>query len=653
MDGMETPDASVVDARRAVTGRRWMRAYNLLSIIAADRGLEPDDLERLAKAAYWTGHSDESVSHLEDAYTAYIERGDDVRAAFCALTLQRQHSYLLRASVAAGWLKRAERLLDGRAESPAHGYLAIAQADATRARNDFSQALAHVRLALDIADRSNDHDLNAWAVMRRGMFLVDEGRVDEGRRLMEEVAALAAGGELGQFTTGAVFSNVMIMCRDLADYRRGQEWSDVASRWCERQEIIGFTGVCRTRRSEILRMLGALREAESESHRACAELADFSPAYAGAAQLELGEVLLRLGDLHAAEDAFQRAHELGEDPQPGLALLRLAQGNVDAAVALIEGSVAEGAFDRFARARMLAARIEIAATAGDSELFNTSCDQLAEIADQVASTAIRAANEWARGLRALHEVDHGRGSLHLRKARNLWDAVGAPFEAARVAVALAEANIDEGNIEAAWKELHIAEITYERMGAKLEARRTAQLGARLRAGVGQTVRTFMFTDIVGSTSLIGIIGDEAWDDLRRWHDQSLRACFGENGGEEIEHAGDGFFVAFPDERSAVACAIQIQRRLIEHRRTHGFAPQVRIGVHATKATRDGADYTGLGVHTASRISSLAGAGEILASAETVGGLTSVPIVDRRTESLRGISQPVDVVKIDWLSANRR
>ena len=114
-----------------------------------------------------------------------------------------------------------------------------------------------------------------------------------------------------------------------------------------------------------------------------------------------------------------------------------------------------------------------------------------------------------------------------------------------------------------------------------------------------------------------MIGDEAWNDLRRWHNEALRSSFDDHEGEEIDHAGDGFFVAFPDAERGVACAVQIQRRLAEHRRSHGFAPQVRMGLHATTATRDESGYTGLGVHTASRIGSLAGAGEILASAETL------------------------------------
>ena len=174
---------------------------------------------------------------------------------------------------------------------------------------------------------------------------------------------------------------------------------------------------------------------------------------------------------------------------------------------------------------------------------------------------------------------------------------------------------------------------------------------RSGSGIGERrpgpIRTFLFTDIVGSTSLMGVIGDEAWDDLRRWHDQTLRASFVEHGGEEIDHAGDGFFVAFPDTASALASAVEIQRRLVEHRRAHGFAPQVRIGLHATAATHDGDDYTGLGVHTAARISSLAGAGEILASVETIGEVPDLRTSEVRAAHLKGIAEPVDVVAVEW------
>jgi class 3 adenylate cyclase len=650
--GTEGADARLGEARIAVAHRGWERAFDLLSALDSESGLEPEDLETLAKAAYWTGDSDRSIATREKAYAAYIARGDEQRAALCALTLRREYVSKLQHSVAAGWLTRAERLLDSYPGSTAHGYLAIAHADAARARGDFAQALALVDRALEIAAESRDRDLHAWGTLRRGMFLIDEGRVDVGWPSMEEVAAAAAGGELGMFTTGAVFSNVTAMCRDLGDYRRAGEWADAAMRWCEKQGNTGFVGIFQLQRGEILRMLGKLSEAESETSRASEELASFSPVHAAAAQHELGEVRLRRGDLVSAEDAFRQAHGLGEDPQPGLALLRLAQGDVEAASMSIRQSLDETAFDHFARARMLSAQAEIAFVAGDAKVAGPACEELAQISGKVASPAIHAASDSARGLLALLEGDHGRAADHLRRARAGWNDLDAPFESAKAAVALAESHLAEGDRDAAATELESARATFERMGAELEARRTAEHEAHARTSAGRAVRTFLVTDIVGSTSLIDVIGDEAWGDLRRWHDLTLRSSFAENGGEEIDHAGDGFFIAFHDAASAIGCAIEIQRRLIEHRREHGFAPHVRIGLHATAATRGRDDYSGLGVHAAARIAALAGPGEILTSAETVVEVAGVETSDPRTVQLKGIADPVDVVAIDWRPGRR-
>ena len=312
------------------------------------------------------------------------------------------------------------------------------------------------------------------------------------------------------------------------------------------------------------------------------------------------------------------------------------------------------AFDRFARARMLPAQAEIAGAAGDAQTARAARDELAEIAHQVGSPAFRAASEWTAGLAALLEDDPDGASGHLGEARKRWDEVGAPYESAKVTLALAQAQLAAGNEEAAAIELDAARTAFERLGAHLEARRPAELLARTRSGgaSSRTVRTFLFTDIVGSTALIEVIGDEAWNDLRRWHNEALRSTFADHGGEEIDHAGDGFFVAFPDARA--------RRRLrggdpATARRAStgaGFAPQVRMGLHATAATRDETGYTGLGVHTASRIGSLAGAGEILASAETLAAVPDARSSERRSVSLKGIVVPVDVVSIDWRPPRR-
>ncbi len=163
----------------------------------------------------------------------------------------------------------------------------------------------------------------------------------------------------------------------------------------------------------------------------------------------------------------------------------------------------------------------------------------------------------------------------------------------------------------------------------------------------RVMKTFMFTDIVKSTNLVEALGDEAWTDLVRWHDETLRSLFAANKGEEVMSTGDGFFVGFDSPERAVACAVAIQRKFAEHRRQHGFAPQVRIGLHASGASQVGKHFRGKGVHEAARIAALAEGGEILASKATVGADVPYPVSEPRTVSLKGISEPTDVVSINW------
>jgi len=174
-----------------------------------------------------------------------------------------------------------------------------------------------------------------------------------------------------------------------------------------------------------------------------------------------------------------------------------------------------------------------------------------------------------------------------------------------------------------------------------------QLRATLETPAQQrTIRTFMFTDIVDSTKMLDLVGDQSWNDLLQWHDRTLRACFERHDGEEIKHEGDGFFVAFISPKPALDCSIEIQRLLATHRREHGFAPRVRIGVHACEATRYGKDYTGRGVHETARITASAGAAEILVSLQTIQGLT-IGTTNRRSLSLRGFAEPAAVASVDW------
>ena len=239
---------------------------------------------------------------------------------------------------------------------------------------------------------------------------------------------------------------------------------------------------------------------------------------------------------------------------------------------------------------------------------------------------------------------------HLLDAIRLNDRLrAAPWVAAsrlELARVLAERGAP-GDGERAAELARRALATADELGMEPLAGRAADLLGRLGDGAARLIRTFLFTDVVGSTQLLEAIGDEAWSELRRWHDRTLRTCFERHGGEEIDHAGDGFFVAFRSPGPAVACAIDVQRSLAEHRRAHGFSPRVRIGLHRAEAIRAGSGYTGRGVHLAARVASLAGGDEILATGETVHGLPDVRTSAEREVALRGLSEPVRVVVVEW------
>ena len=645
-----TTDKPLQEARDAFDRHAWQEAFDLLSAADASGGLAPEDLESLAEAAFWTGRTDECIEALERAYAGFTEAGNARGAASVAINLCFHHFAKLAPSVAAGWSSRAVRLLEAEPDCPEHGHLARISTNVTMSTGNLDGALEYARRTYEIGSRFGDRDLQAFGLFDQGNVLVAKGQVAEGMALLDEAMVAAVSGELGPFATGVIYCSMITTCERLADYRRAAEWTDAAQRWCDRQSIAGFPGLCRVQHAQIMRLRGAWAEAEEEATRARDELQGFNLRATGEAFYQIGEIRLRMGDLPAADDAFCQAHELGREPQPGLALLRLAEGKLDAARSMINRAIVDQSWDRLARARLLPVQVEIAIAAADLETASSAADELEAIAETYDTPALRASAACALGALQLAEGDAAAACESLRRGWRLWQEVDAPYEAARARMLLAAAYQAGGDGEAAKLELRSAASTFERLGAVLDTRRAAELlgdGASQKA-TPRAVKTFMFTDIVKSTNLVEAIGDEAWENLLHWHDQTLRSLFGEHEGEEVKHAGDGFFVAFSDAAGAVECAAAIQRTLADHRRKHGFAVQVRIGLHSAEATRRGRDYGGKGVHQAARIASLAEGGEILASQATLAAdAVSYSLSDPRLVSLKGISEPVPVVAIEW------
>lgn len=644
-------------ARAALDRHAWGEAYEVMAQADHAGGLAPEDLEVLAQSAWWVGQQDVARDAWERAYTLHAKAGDKLAAASAAAQLAFNLLGAGLPSVLNGWVNRAERLLQGAPEQPVHALLAVVRGMMAFTAGDLDIAAAAGRRALELGTAFGIPDLQAMGLHLEGRALVAKGRVEEGMALLDEATAAAVSGELSPQVTGRVYCSTVSACWGVADYRRAGEWADAAERWCRRRSINGFPGVCRLHRAQIHKLRGMWREAEAEALLACKELPSWFPLDLGRALSEIGEIRLRTGDLEGAEEAFLQANDAGHDPNPGLALLQLAEGDVQAAAATIRDALDNpqaGSFETppnsdLQRASLLPAQVEISLAAGDLDAARAGAVDLDQIAETTGVAAMRASAAWARGLLQLAEGQAEAAQQSFRGSAALWAELDAPYETARARMGLADAYRAAGNEGRAVLEYRAALASFDRLGAAPDARRaTEALGEAVgRPAPRQVERTFMFTDIVRSTNLVEALGDEAWGHLIRWHDEQLRSQFAAHRGEVVKAIGDGFFVAFQGPGDALACAVAIQRALAEHRRAHGFAPQVRIGVHAASATHEGLDYRGRGVNAAARVGALADGGEILATAQTAALAPTQPATGLRSVMLKGFADPVEVVSIEW------
>jgi class 3 adenylate cyclase len=637
---------SLHSARQAAARHAWREAYEAYSSVNR-RDLTPDDLEGFADAAWWTGRLDQAMNLREDSYAGFAAAGEKLSAARVALTLSWDHSGRGAFSVSHGWFANAERLLEGQAESAEHGFLTLTRAvNALFAEGNLSDAIADFGRAFELGQRFGDRDIQVLALAGKGRAFVKSGEVEQGLALLDEASAAAVCGELRPYSTGLVYCITISSCHDLGDYRRAAEWTEEANRWCDRLDVTGFPGACRIHRAEIMRLRGDLLGAEKQAVAACEELHDFERFITAGGYYEVGEIRRRLGDFAAAEGAYRTANELGRDPQPGLALLRLAEGKVDAAVAGVARAL-QDVQDPLSRARGLPAQVEIAIAAADLKTARAAADELERIVDSYKigghrTPAFDATVHLASGQIKLAENDTEGAARCLQRARDEWQRVGAPYETAQARMLLGIAFRRHGDEHVATAELEAALATFERLGAKLDEARVKELLGRL-----ETRRTFLFTDIVDSTKLLETLGDEKWKRLLGRHNQLVRERIVESGGEVIKQTGDGFFASFGNPKAALEAAVGIQRALDAEL----VAPDLRIGAHtggAFHTDADFSDYAGQGVHTAARIGAAAGAGEILVSRETLDGVgTAFRLSEPRAEVLKGFDQPVDVVSVDW------
>lgn len=645
-----TPDP-LEAGRDALARHAWPEAFELLSAADRDGVLTAADLESLAMAAFFAARADVELDVKERAFKAHETEDNNLRAAFLAVDIARSYGFQGKGSIASAWKRRAERLIDPDGETYVHGYLALVGSETAAGSGDLDAALALAERAVSIGSATADPDLRAYSQTNLGVLKIASGDTTGGFALMEEASIAAVNGELSPFTSGVTACRMIGACRDLTDYRRASEWIEATEKYCSRNSLEGFPGVCRIHRAEVAAVSGAWERAELELERATTELTAYNATPPQADGFyAIGDIRRLRGDFAGAEAALRDAHARGRTPQPALALIRLAQGNVKAAAKAIDTAVAEQTWDRWARARLLPAQAEIAIAAGDLARARTAVDELRSIVMGYPSPALEAGCRVAIGRVLLAEGDPASAAAELRIAIKGWRDVGAPYEVARARAMLSRALRALDDDDGADLELEAALEEFRRLGARVDiagAERDLRDATERRLGPQTARKTFMFTDIVGSTTLAEALGDEAWERLLRWHDDMLQQLVERGEGQIVKTTGDGVFAAFATARSATDTAIAIQQALRDHRASTGFALAVRIGLHAAEATRRGDDYSGMAIHVAARIGALAGGGEILASAETLAEAGDLAASASRSVPVRGASAPVTVASITW------
>ncbi len=651
-------------AREALDRHAWAEAWELMAEADRAGSLSFEELEVMADAAWWVGKLPAAIDALERAYALAQKAGRRDQAAVAAIKLGRNNVLRNQQAIASAWLRRAEHLLEGLPENIGHGWLAVSRSFQAGIAGPIETTLAQAEVAQAIADRLDDPNLAAMAMSCRGIGLVMSGRPDEGMALLDEAAVAAMAGELDPDTAGGVSCAAIGACTSLGDMTRALQLTEAQDRWCEREHINGYPGMCRLYRSEIKSLRGAWLEAEAEARQASEELQGFVPAAAGLALYQIGELRMRRGDLPAAEEALLAAHAFGR-AEPALSLLRLAQGKPDAAFDSIRRALNGTDMapswhstpnSAIGRVGMLPALVEIAIAVGDHAAAAEAAAELARLAEQFGSTAIRARAAAADGDVQLATGNVAAAIDSARRSVTAWREVDAPWEIARAQVLLGAALAADNAVEPATLELRAARRVFEQLEANPDLRRVdallSDLGADggIDAGVSaqRVLRTFVFTDIVDSTHLAETLGDEAWDRVLRWHDRTIRGAVAEHGGEEVKRTGDGYFLAFDDPDRAIDAAVAIQRRFAALPDDLGADVAVRIGIHRAEASRSGLDYVGSGVNVAARIAGAAASGEILVSHATLDAARRpYPDVERREVELRGVSAPVEVAAIDW------
>ncbi|MFG1813689.1 LuxR C-terminal-related transcriptional regulator [Kribbella sp. NPDC049174] len=459
-------------ARASFAERSWQDAYRQFATADTATPLELDDLESLALAAYLSGRDEESTRVWTRAHHEAVRRDDPLRAVRYAAAIGAGLLFRGETAPAMGWFARAERVLEGCGDCAEHAWLLTWNAFVRMWSGDVEQAQPAFAESGRAGLRFDDTDLLTMARLGEGMCLVLQGESPRGMALLDEVMVGVTSGEVSPLYAGIAYCTVIAGCSEVFDLRRAREWTAALSRWCDAQpDLVPFRGNCLVHRCELMQLDGAWAEAAEAARQACEHLS--GPVRwdtLGSAYYQLGELQRLRGEFSQAEESYRKASESGRSPEPGLALLRLAQGRIDIATGVLTRALSE-VEESSARSRILPAYVETMIASGDVASARLGVDELDQIAEAIKAPYLRAVAATAKGAVLLAEGDAGSALRTLRVAAATWRTLNAPYETARVRVLIGLACDALGDPEMSALEIDGARKIFEQLGARPDVER--------------------------------------------------------------------------------------------------------------------------------------------------------------------------------------
>lgn len=487
---MDDVTAVLAAARDAYRRREWGAAREGLLAARDSAGLSPEDSGMLADAAWWLGLVDESTAAGEAAYRGHLRDRRPRQAAWAAIGIAVNHLLRGAETIGSGWIGQAARLLADEPECAEHGYVRyLVEVEAALDGPDRDAVIEAAREIRELGRRHGDPNLVAMGALGEGRVLLGHGRVAEGFAMLDEAMGAVLSEDLAPDWAGNIYCHMIAACHEMVDIRRARQWTGATERWLATlPAAVLFTGICRVHRSQLSQLGGAWEQSRREAALVCAELADIHCVSAAEGHYQVGEICRLRGELAAAEHAYQRAHALGRDPQPGLALLRLAQRRIGTAATSIRVALLAEGRSRLSRARLCAAQVEIALAAADVATARKAADELADTAATWGSSGLAAMAGQARGAALLAEGHPAEALPVLRAACRLWQELDAGYDAARVRVLLALSYRKLGDEDAAARELRAAAAVFDGLGASTDAAAVTALRERPALPAGLTER---------------------------------------------------------------------------------------------------------------------------------------------------------------------